>query len=800
MRKFFYIAGGLLFTILLVFGFLSYYFIFRPLPTTEGTIELAGFSAPVKVFRDRWGVPHLYAETEHDLLFAQGFVQAQDRMWQMEANRRLAAGRLSEMIGEDALDLDRLLRTLGFVRAAAREIAAADPHSRALLEAFSAGVNAYLQRHRGNLPLEFRVLGVDPEPWRPVDSLAWGKFMAFMGGKNWQEELVRAMLANKLGAGRAAELLNRIGSAAPSAAISGSAVSWSDPAPAALAWTPAGGGGSNNWVVHGSKTASGAPLLANDMHLPLRVPSIWYEMHLNGGGLDVIGLSLAGVPLIVAGHNPDVAWGITFAYIDNQDLYVEHLDPTDSGRYRYRDKWLRAASIQEPIRVKGRAEPVIHRVWETRHGPILNLAGEKIDGRSQALAIRWTAHDPGNMMENLYPMNRASSAEEFCAAASRWTEPAVNFVFADTGGTVGYALGARVPIRELGHGRGPFAGWRGENEWKGTVPSQEMPHFQNPENGFVATANNPIRIDGFGTYLSDDFAPGYRAARIEQVLAETEKASASTFRDLQADLFCPPAGPFLDAIRDFKARSAAAKRLMELLLSWDRRLGPESVGGAVYMVLFHRLLENTFRDDLEDLTERFFGVGLTAVQPLNRFSGHSRVILHSLMQEPGSPWFDDIRTPERETLGIVLEKSLEETAVFLEQRLGKDPASWQWGRLHQVEMAHPLGRVKPLNRIFNIGPFPGDGHFSTVAQSSVMPGMDFSLNGWAVSNRHIFDPKDWDRSLASIVPGQSGMLGSRHYRDQVDLWKKVDHHPLYFSREKVEKEAKQVLNLIPPSQ
>jgi penicillin amidase len=799
MRKFFYIAGGLLFTILLVSFFLSYYFIFRPLPTTEGTIELAGLSAPVKVVRDRWGVPHLFAETERDLLFAQGFVQAQDRMWQMEANRRLAAGRLSEIIGEDALDLDRFLRTLGFLRAAEREFAAAGPYSRALLEAFSDGVNAYLQRHRGNLPLEFRVLGVAPEPWRPVDSLAWGKFMAFMGGKNWQEELVRAMLVHKLGADRAAELLNRIGSAAPSAAVSESAVSWSDPAPAALAWAPAVGGGSNNWVVHGSKTASGAPLLANDMHLPLRVPSLWYEMHLKGGSLDVIGLSLAGVPMIVAGHNPHVAWGITFAYIDNQDLYVEHFDPSAEGRYRYREKWLAAESITESIRVKKRAEPVIHRVWETRHGPILNLAGEKIDGRRQALAIRWTAHDPGNMMQNLYRMNRAGSVGEFCAAASRWTEPAVNFVFADTGGTVGYALGARVPIREHGHGRGPFAGWRGENEWKGTVPSQEMPHFQNPENGFVATANNPIRIDGFESYLSDDFAPGYRAARIDQVLAETEKASASTFRDLQADLLCLPAGTFLDAIGDFKARSSAAKRLMEILFSWDRRLSAESVGGAVYTVLFHRLLENTFRDDLGALTERFFGVGLTPIQPLNRFSGHSRVILLSLMQEPGSRWFDDIRTPDRETLGIVLEKSLEETAAFLEARLGRDPASWHWGRLHQVEMAHPLGRVKPLDRVFNIGPFAGGGHFFTVAQSSVMPGMDFSLNGWAVSNRHIFDPANWDRSLASIVPGQSGMLGSRHYRDQVDLWKKVGHHPLYFSREKVAKEATQVLDLVPPS-
>ncbi len=797
MRKYLLVAVFFLFAVLFAGAALYYHFIHRPLPQTEGTVKLAGLSAPVKVFRDRWGVPHLFAETERDLLFAQGFVQAQDRMWQMEANRRLAAGRLSELLGEDALDLDRFLRTIGFLRAAEREYAAADLRSRGLLEAFADGINAYLKRHRGNLPLEFRVLGVDPEPWRPADSLAWGKFMAFMGGKNWQEEWVRIMLVSKLGEDRAADLLNRAGSAVPSAAIGTSAVSWHNPRSKAPAWAPAVGGGSNNWAVHGSRTATGAPLLANDMHLPLRVPSIWYEMHLTGGGLDVIGLSLPGVPLIVAGHNPHVAWGITFAYIDNQDLFVEHLDPEDPGRYRYRDKWLAAESITETIRVKERAKPVLHRVWETRHGPILNLVGEPIVGRRQAVAIRWTAHEPGNMTENLYLLNRAGSAAEFRSAASRWTEPAANFVFADTEGNIGYVLGARVPIRENGHGRGPFAGWRGENEWKGTVPSEKVPHFQNPENGIVATANNPIRIDGFDSYLSDDFAPGYRAARIKDVLANAGTVSESTFRDLQGDLHCLPAGPFFDAVKDFKARSPAAKRLMELLLSWDRRLAAESAGGAVYMVLFHRLLENTFRDDLEELTEKFFGVGLSPLQPLNRFSGHSRVILLSLMQEPGSHWFDDVRTPERETLGAVLEKSLKQTAAFLEQRLGTDSASWQWGRLHQVQMAHPLGSFKPLDRIFNIGPFAGSGHFCTVAQSSAMPGMDFSLNGWAVSNRHIFDPADWDRSRGSIVPGQSGMFGSRHYRDQVDLWKKVDHHPLYFSREMVEKEAKQVLNLIP---
>ncbi|MGD8368110.1 MAG: penicillin acylase family protein [Desulfobacterales bacterium] len=796
MRNLLYASVGFLIVLLIVAAAVLYALVLRPLPRTEGVIALAGLSAPVRVLRDRWGVPHLYAQTEHDLLIAQGFVQAQDRMWQMETNRRLAAGRLSEIVGEKAIDVDRFARTVGFLRAAKAEVAAADTQSRVMLDAFATGVNAYLSLHRGNLPLEFRVLGVEPEPWQPADSLAWGKFMAFMGGKNWQEEIVRAMLVHRLGAERASALLERIESPLSAASVEGDGL---QKAVSSLlrGWPGISGGASNNWAVHGSRTETGAPLMANDMHLPLHVPSIWYEMQLSGGALDVVGLSLAGTPLIAAGHNRHLAWGITFAYIDNQDLFVERLDPGVEGRYLYRGQWLPVEIVEEPIRVKGRAEPVNHRVWVTKHGPLLNLPGEPMTGKRQALALKWTAHEPGDMIGHLYRLNRAANVAESRAIAAEWTEPAVNLVFADTEGDIGYALGARVPIRSTGHGIGPFTGWTGENEWKGAVPAGQMPSYANPAEGFVVTANDRIRIPGFQRYLSADFAPGYRAERIAQVLSTGGPASVESFRQLQGDLLCLPAQQFVSAIEGFSAKDPEAETLLALLRAWDREMSPESVGAAVYSVLYYRLLENTFRDDLGELTEPFFGVGLTALQPLNRFSGHSRVILLSLMTEPGSKWFDDTRTDQRETLGMILEKSLEETTAFLKHRLGPAPEGWQWGRLHTVQIEHPLGRIWPLDRLLNIGPFTGGGHFCTVAQSSVMPGMDFTLNGWAVSNRHIYDLNDWDNSLGSIVPGQSGMAGSPHYKDQVELWRKVAHHPLYFSREKVETEAVHVLELVP---
>ena len=793
MRKFLYIAGACLFVVVAAGASLYYAFVYRPLPITRGKITIPGLSAPVRVCRDPWGMSHLFAETEQDLILAQGFVQAQDRMWQLEINRRLAAGRLSEIFGRKALEIDRFARTVGFMRAARAEFAAADAHTLAVLNAFSDGVNAYLKLHRDKLPIEFRILDVVPEPWQPADSIAWGKFMAFAGSKNWQEEMVRAMLAHRLGEQKAAALLDRVEATAP-LSVDPRTVLW--PA-AAIFLPPAAGGASNNWAVHGSRTATGAPLLANDMHLPLQIPSTWYEMHLSGGGLDVVGLSLPGTPLIVAGHNRHVAWGITFAYIDNQDLFLERIAHGRPLRYLYRGRWRPAQAVEEPIRVKDEASPVPHRVWRTRHGPLLNLSEGPPESEGQALALKWTAESPGNMTQAVYRINRAAGSAAFCAAAARWTEPTVNLVFADTGGNIGYTLGARVPIRSGGHGNGPFAGWTGENEWRGTVSAGELSADVNPAAGFVATANDRIESFGAGIYLSSDFAPGYRADRIRRVLSGPPPFSIQDFRKLQGDLHCIPAQRFVEAIDGFSAKDPAAERLISLLRNWDRRMAPDSVGAAVYAVLFFRLLENTFRDEMGDLTERFFGVGLNALQPLNRFSGHSRVILLSLITEPGSVWFDDVRTPERETFGIVLEKSLKETADFLKQRLGADPERWQWGRLHTVAIGHPLGRVKPLDRIFDIGPFAGGGHFCTVAQSAVMPGMDFSLNGWAVSNRHIYDLSNWDNSMGSIVPGQSGMIGSPHYKDQVDLWRNVQLHPLYFSREKVEAEANKVLELVP---
>ncbi|KJS28850.1 MAG: hypothetical protein VR64_22700 [Desulfatitalea sp. BRH_c12] len=776
---------------------IHYYYVRRPLPVTTGEVRVHGIQRPVEVLRDTWGVAHVYAQSNHDLLFAQGFVHAQDRLWQMALNRRVAAGRLSEIFGEQTIALDRLLRTLGLMRAARAELADSSPEALALLRAYAAGVNAFIDAHSDRLPLEFTLLGVTAEHWRPEDSIGWAKVMALMGSGGWQEEWVGATLAHKLGHRRARWLLGADWPLSPAiwspGPAIGHALAAAKPAGALdfSRFVPALGGGSNNWVVHGSKSDTGAPLLANDMHLDVKIPSIWYEMHLSGGDFDVIGLSMPGSPLIVAGHNQAVAWGITFAYIDNQDLFLERFDPARPGRYLHRGNWKEAERREEIIQVKGRTQPVVHTVVSTLHGPVLTplVAPPASD---MALALQWSAHTPGGLLSAILGMNRARNVAEFKEAALDWSDPSLNLVCADRSGDIGYVLAGRVPDRPQNHGFGPFAGWTGDHDWRGYLPSAEKVAFVNPARGYIATANNRLTADD----RPQDLSNSYRAARIDALLSGKAPVSMADCRDLQGDFKSLEAERFIQALGSVRGQSAISEDLLVRLRAWDGSMAPQSTGGAIYEVFFQRLLENTFRDDLQEAADLFFGKGLTGLSPLNPFIARSRLLMLDLLSDPTSVWFDDVTTETREHMDKVLEKSLNETAAFLTRTLGPDPAGWRWGRLHQIVFKHPLSQRKPLDKLFDIGPFESGGHLSTVWQSTAQPGMDFRYNGWTVSNRHIYDLQTWDNSLGAIVPGQSGQPASPHYKDQVSQWRNAGHHPLYYLRDQVRARTKQRLVLV----
>ena len=509
----------------------------RPLPQTDGTLAAPGLRAPVEIVRDRWGVPHLRAGNNADLFFAQGYVHAQDRLWQMELQRRTALGQLAAIFGPVALDSDRFLRVLGFGRIAREEAAALGDPEREAVVAYCRGVNAFLAANRRRLPLEFAILRCRPRPWEPADVLSFGKVMALDLSNNWTSEIIRARIVATLGATRAALLDPAWADADPLTLPADTTYSADFGAGALRAAAAAepfagerdGAQGSNAWVVGGARTASGGPLLANDPHLALTLPALWYENHLSGGDYAVTGASIPGTVGVTIGHNARIAWGVTNGMNDIQDLYIERFDPADrtGARYEFRGAWEEATIVREAIVVRERpplartrTETVAVRL--TRHGPVVSDllppgAGHTPD--EATLALRWTALEPGRLQRAILALNRAGDWDEFRAALRDWTVPPQNFIYADGAGHIGYALGGAIPIRAQGDGRLPVPGWTGEWEWTGTIPPDEHPHALDPAAGLVVTANNRIVGDDYPHPLPGEWAPGYRAARIRELLA-----------------------------------------------------------------------------------------------------------------------------------------------------------------------------------------------------------------------------------------------------------------------------------------
>ena len=515
-----------------------------PRPTREGTLTLSGLSNPVEVIRDRWDVPHIYANTLDDVFFAQGFIHAQERFWQMDFNRRLGAGRLSEILGPDAVPLDRWIRTLSVRRVAEAQAKEIKNKATLALEAYAAGVNAFLEQ--GKMPLEIMILDYQPEPWSPADSLTWVKMMAWDLCVNWEAEILRAQLITKLGPEKAAELEPKPDAVQPCiipkdidfSSIGSTALDKADQAKPFTGPTSQEGLGSNNWVLTGARTQTGAPLLANDMHLGMNIPSIWYENHLIAEDLDVTGISFPGIPMVVSGHNQHVAWGFTNGFSDVQDLYIERLRHNgDLVEYEFKGEWLEAEVIREEIKIKGQP-PVFEEVISTHHGPIINSLASDFCGETP-LALRWTALEVDGSLQSLYQMNISKNCSEFKEALREWTVPSQNVVYADTYGDIGYILPGKLPIRAKGQGLVPVPGWTGEYEWLGYVPFEELPHISNPEKGFIATANNKVAEDNYPHWIGADYVSGNRAQRIVELIDSQDKMAISDFQKMHLDVVSP---------------------------------------------------------------------------------------------------------------------------------------------------------------------------------------------------------------------------------------------------------------------
>lgn len=762
------------------------------LPQTEGALTLPGLSAPVEVIRDRWGVPHIYAKDTSDLYYALGFVHAQDRLWQMELNRRTAQGRLSELFGELALDTDRAARTFGFNRLGRTDWENSSELIREAMTAYTKGVNAFIQSPGAKLPVEFTLIRHRPEPWQPEDGAAFARVMIWQLSHAWYGEITRAQIAAAVGEMPAAELEIHYPEGHPVSLPAGIEFNRLD-LKGQLRQVPGPflerGLGSNAWVISGGKSATGGAVLCNDMHLPLGTPSLWYQAHLMAPELNVTGVTLPGLPFVLVGHNARIAWGMTLAFTDCEDLFVEQIDPQNPHRYRFRDEWLEAQVIPELIRVKGRPEAHREEVIITRHGPIISGV---VDYSAQPIAVNSMALQPNPALMGWALLNQAGGWDDFVAAMRLIQAPQLSVAYADVAGNIGYWVTGTVPVRARGDGTIPVPGWTGEYEWVNTVPFEEMPHALNPEQNYLVTCNHRIVPDDYPYFLGNVWMNGYRARRIEALFQSKEKLTIEELCALHIDFTSLPGQEFVARLQDFSSSDPDVQLALEGLQAWDGCLDSKSVGGTLYQVCRYHLVRNLLEPGLgPELAFRVMGQGFHPVlYASSEFYGHDTVTLFRLLDNPDSWWVQGAGGRE-----ALLERSLKEAVQWLRTELGPDSTQWQWGRIHRAVFPHALGLQKPLDQVFNRGPVPIGGDTDTVCQTAMHPDDPYDNKAWAPSFRQVVDLGNLSNSLVIVPPGQSGHLSSPHYDNLIQLWLEGDYQKMLWTRPEVEREAKSKLIL-----
>jgi len=786
-----------------------------------GDVVLDGLDEPVEVIRDRWGVAHVYAKTLDDLFFAQGFVAAQDRLWQLELWRRTAEGRLAEIAGPSAVGRDTFARLLRYRGDPEAEWRSYGPEARRIVEAFVRGVNAqiaHVTARPEQLPLEFQITGLRPSPWTP--EVVISRMAGYVMTRNAQSEVQRARLAQAVGAARVAEFMppdppvpvtvpdgldladitadvlamaadadaavrldvpatapvGRFGPVAPARAV---ASALADAPGLSVAPRPAtvlagladtySTIGSNNWVVSGGRSTSGKPLLANDPHRALRLPSLRYTIHLNGPGWDVIGAGEPALPGVAAGHNGRVAFGFTIVGIDQQDLYVERLDPANPDRYLYKGQWDPVRVEREEIAVRGEPPRVVELRF-TRHGPVVHVDR----ARSRAYALRWVGMEPGTAgyLASL-SLNTARSWPEFLAAASQWKVPSENLVYADVDGNIGWIAAGLAPVRANWNGLMPVPGHEGRFEWDGFLPVRDLPQAYNPRSGALATANHNILPPGYPKMLGYEWGAPHRYRRIVELLEAKRTFTAGDFARLQHDELSIPARTIVDALRVAVTVRPVAPgdraRAVALLTGWDAVLDQQSAAAALYALWLPHLQR---------------GLAEAVTKPEDRPYAPERLPLEGLLDLLGRP------SPAH--LEVLAGPALDHAMAEARQRMGDDPAAWAWGRLHRAHFEHPLATTPERAALLNLPDVPRGGDGTTVNNT----GMELrQVHG--ASFREVIDLADWDRSLTINVPGQSGQPGSRHYGDLLPLWAAGQYHPLVFSRAAVERAAAERLWLLP---
>lgn len=785
----------------------------RSFPEVSGRTTLAALDGEVTVHRDEWGVPHVIGDTVADVVRAQGFVHAQDRFWEMDVRRHVTAGRLAELFGEDQVETDAFIRTLGWRRVAEQELDLLDDTSRMLLDAYAEGVNAYIaDRSKAELSLEYAVLSLtnpdyEVEPWVPADSLSWLKAMAWDLRSNSVGEIDRALLS----AGLTPEQVERINPPYPYDRFDPVLADEAGLTAAALGTvagsTATGGGlGSNSWAVSGDHTASGAAIVANDPHLAPSQPGIWHPIGLHcrersdDCPLDVTGVSFSGLPGVVIGRNDRVAWAFTNLASDVADHYVERVD---GDRYEVDGEWVDMEVRTETIEVAG-GDPVEVTVRATRHGPVLSDVSESlrevlrtaqlpgvgtVGEEGHAISLRWTALDPGTTFQALYVLNTARDFDDFREAASLFEVPAQNLLYGDVDGHIGYQAPGRHPIRAEGHdGLWPVPGWTSDHEWQGFIPFEDLPTSFDPASGYLATANEAVVGPDYQYAFPGEWAPGFRAERIDELLQAALADGEATVDELSAihmDNRILLADILVPALLAVELDGPAAEA-QDLLATWDGQLDPDSAAGAYFGAVMRAVLLGTFGDELPD-----------DKPPSDR--GSWWLVLDDLLDAPDDPWWDDVDTDATEDRDDVLRAALEEAADELVERFGEDVEDWRWGAMHTLSLEHgTLGQsgIAPVEALFNRGPVEAGGSGSVVNATGWSPADGYDVT-WVPSMRMVTDLGAPDEARWINLTGVSGHAFHPHYADMAPLWARGETVPWRLTADAVREAAVDTLTLVP---
>jgi len=793
-------------------GFFLYIYgwlIQRATPSLDGELNLPILEQPVEIRRDRHGIPHIYAQNRGDMFRAQGFVHAQDRLWQMEQNRRIARGTLAEIFGEAALEADRFSRIVGFWRAAQAELEQLDAEALQVLTWYADGVNAYMAMRPGRLAAEFNLLRFKPDAWTPLDSLGHAKVTGWALSLNWESELTRLRLLDVLDPVAAAELdPDYPGKSPVTLAGVGNAEMTRLLATAGLLlhqyetvqqWIGAvrDGQGSNSWVLSPKNSLNRRPMLCNDPHLAIQIPGVWYEIHLICPGYEVSGVSFSGTPGVVIGHNETIAWGMTNAMLDVQDLYVERAHPDDGTQFEHNGAWAQAQIIDEVIQVR-RGQAYTERVLITRHGPLISglISPSASPGKdifqspSLHLALRWSGHAPGQMVSAILKLNTATNWDEFNAALDDWSVPAQNVLFSDVHGNIGYRMAGHVPVRDKNLGLLPAPGWNDDFEWSGTIACAELPRLYNPESGKIVTANNKPVGDDYPYFLGIEFDPGWRAARLEELLTRKERYTMRDMEEMQLDTQSKYAEALVPWLTLYNSSDEWEMVAVNELRRWNYRMDAESVPALIFQYYLLHLLTMTFGDKLGAATQGYMGIAGNPLFVSHGFMSRAETKLLALLNEhESSIWYMEASTGRPRKREELLQEALRAAMGQIRELHGDSKLRWNWGRAHQVQYNHPLGSVRLVRSLFNRGPIPVGGDSTTPNVTRHAPHLPPGLVQVTASYRQIYEVGEWDQAQTITTSGQSGHPYSPHYDDQIGLWREGIYHKMPWTRSAVEEQT-----------